>query len=314
MAGRGGLNLTHSEPLEIFLTRYGAAAERLEPIIRAFPPDRLREFCAELGEETFIGSSGRVFPKSFKASPLLRALLARLTAQGVRFERGAFEGFVGDGALSLRGPGDESRALAPGAAVLALGGASWPRLGSDGGWTRAFDALGVAMTPLGAGQLRRADPLERAFSGRLRGPADQNHPAASRRRHGARRSCRHPRGARGRAGLCVGFQPARGSRARRRRELERRSASRRQRRRTGAKIGARKGQAIAGDLFAQDHKTRQNRNGLAARGQSPRLAARKRGARGAYQEYSARRHGRRRVSSGRFPPRAASASTNSTPR
>ena len=209
MAGRGGLNLTHSEPLEIFLTRYGAAAERLEPIIRAFPPDRLREFCAELGEETFIGSSGRVFPKSFKASPLLRALLARLAAQGVRFERGAFEGFVGDDALSLRGPGDESRALAPDAAVLALGGASWPRLGSDGGWTRAFDALGVAIDPAGAGQLRRADPLERAFSRRLRGPADQNHPAASRRRHGARRYCRHPRGARGRAGLCAGFQPAR---------------------------------------------------------------------------------------------------------
>ncbi len=147
MAGRGGLNLTHSEPLEIFLTRYGAAAERLEPVIRAFPPDRLRQFCAELGEETFIGTSGRVFPKSFKASPLLRALLARLTAHGVRFERGAFEGF-GDDALSLRGIGDVSRALAPGAAVLALGGASWPRLGSDGGWTRAFDALGIAMTPL----------------------------------------------------------------------------------------------------------------------------------------------------------------------
>ena len=148
MAGRGGLNLTHSEPLEIFLTRYGAATERLEPIIRAFPPERLREFCAELGEETFIGSSGRVFPKSFKASPLLRAQLARLAARGVRFERGAFEGFAGDDGLSLRGPGDDSRALAPGAAVLAFGGASWPRLGSDGGWTRAFDALGVAMTPL----------------------------------------------------------------------------------------------------------------------------------------------------------------------
>ena len=168
MAGRGGLNLTHSEPLEIFLTRYGAAAERLEPVIRAFPPDRLRQFCAELGEETFIGSSGRVFPKSFKASPLLRALLARLAAQGVRFERGAFEGF-GDDALSLRGIGDESRALAPGAAVLALGGASWPRLGSDGGWTRAFDALGVAMTPLAPANcgalIRWSEHFQGAFEG-----------------------------------------------------------------------------------------------------------------------------------------------------
>ncbi len=148
MAGRGGLNLTHSEPLEIFLKRYGAATERLEPIIRAFPPERLREFCAELGEETFIGTSGRVFPNSFKASPLLRALLARLTAHGVSFERGAFEGFVGGNALSLRRPGDESRALAPDAAILALGGASWPRLGWDGGWVEALQAAGIEVAPL----------------------------------------------------------------------------------------------------------------------------------------------------------------------
>ena len=177
MAGRGGLNLTHSEPLEIFLTRYGAAAERLEPIIRAFPPDRLREFCAELGEETFIGTSGRVFPKSFKASPLLRALLARLTARGVRFERGAFEGFVGGNTLSLRAPGD--RHIRARRRVLAAAGLG-RRLGSAVLRDRCrHDATG-------AGQLRRADPVERAFSGRLRGPADQNHPASSRRRRGAR--------------------------------------------------------------------------------------------------------------------------------
>lgn len=169
MAGRGGLNLTHKEPLEVFLTRYGAAAGRLGPIIRAFPPDRLREFCSELGEETFVGSSGRVFPKSFKASPLLRALLARLTRQGVRFERGAFEGFVGDDALSLRGPGDESRALTPDAAILALGGASWPRLGSNGGWIRPFDALGVAVAPLAPANcgalIRWSDHFRDAFEG-----------------------------------------------------------------------------------------------------------------------------------------------------
>jgi len=169
MAGRGGLNLTHSEPLEVFLTRYGAAARRLEPIIRAFPPDRLREFCSELGEETFVGSSGRVFPKSFKASPLLRALLARLAGQGVRFERADFEGFVGEDALSLRGPGDEMRALAPDAAILALGGASWPRLGSDGGWTRAFDASGVAIAPLApancGARIRWSEYFRAAFEG-----------------------------------------------------------------------------------------------------------------------------------------------------
>ncbi len=169
MAGRGGLNLTHSEPLEVFLTRYGAAAGRLEPIIRAFPPDRLREFCSELGEETFVGSSGRVFPKSFKASPLLRALLARLAGRGVRFERAAFEGFVGEDALSLRGPGAEKVTLAHRAAVLALGGASWPRLGSDGGWTRAFDALGVATAPLAPANcgalIRWSDRFRAAFEG-----------------------------------------------------------------------------------------------------------------------------------------------------
>jgi len=110
-----------------------------------------------------------VFTKSCKASPLLRALLARLAAQGVRFERGAFEGFVGGNALSLGEPGDGSRALAPDAAILALGGASWPQLGSDGGWTRAFDALGVAMTPLAPANcgalIRWSEHFQGAFEG-----------------------------------------------------------------------------------------------------------------------------------------------------
>src|SRR5437016_2817136 len=85
MAGRGGLNLTHSEPLAAFLARYREAASRLEPAISAFPPDRLREWSEALGQPTFVGSSGRVFPESFKASPLLRAWLRRLASQGVRF-------------------------------------------------------------------------------------------------------------------------------------------------------------------------------------------------------------------------------------
>ncbi len=149
MAGRGGLNLTHSEPLELFLTRYGSAGARLAPFIRAFPPQRLRDYCAELGEETFVGTSGRVFPKSFKAAPLLRALLARLGAQGAGFNmRCSFEGFAGEDALALRGPKGEAIELASKAAVLALGGGSWPRLGSDGAWTAPFAAAGVAIAPL----------------------------------------------------------------------------------------------------------------------------------------------------------------------
>ena len=85
MAGRGGLNLTHSEPLEIFLTRYRNAPPLLHAAIEAFPPQALRDWAHGLGQDTFIGSSGRVFPKAFKASPLLRAWLARLESLGVRF-------------------------------------------------------------------------------------------------------------------------------------------------------------------------------------------------------------------------------------
>jgi len=149
MAGRGGLNLTHSEPLELFLNRYGAAAPHLEPFLRAFPPRRLREFCAELGEPTFVGTSGRVFPKSFKAAPLLRALLARLVAQGAHFEmRCEFAGLTGERGLLMRRADGALFEIAPEAVVLALGGASWPRLGSDGAWVAPLEAGGVAITPL----------------------------------------------------------------------------------------------------------------------------------------------------------------------
>ena len=100
LAGRGGLNLTHSEPLAALLARYGLAAERLRRSIEAFPPDRLRNWAGELGEETFVGSSGRVFPKSFKATPLLRAWLRRLGELGVNLvSRSRFQGFETDGAL-----------------------------------------------------------------------------------------------------------------------------------------------------------------------------------------------------------------------
>src|SRR5258708_14968388 len=130
MAGRGGLNLTYNEPLLQFLPRYREAAPKLEPAIASFPPDALREWSAALGQPTFIGSSGRVFPQSFKASPLLRALLRRLDALGVRFAlRHRWTGWDGDGRLLFQTP-DGQRTIETDATVLALGGASWPRLGS----------------------------------------------------------------------------------------------------------------------------------------------------------------------------------------
>jgi uncharacterized flavoprotein (TIGR03862 family) len=149
MAGRGGLNLTHSEPLDVFLARYGDAAAALAPFLRAFPPQTLRDYYAKLGVDTFVGTSGRVFPKGSKASPLLRALLRKLEAQGVRFEmRHRFEAFGEGGALLLLGATGERVKIAPDAAVFALGGASWPRLGTDGGWASAFNDAGVRTTPL----------------------------------------------------------------------------------------------------------------------------------------------------------------------
>jgi hypothetical protein len=149
MAGRGGLNITHSEKLDVFLSRYGGAAERLAAYIRAFPPQTLRDLCAELGEETFVGSSGRVFPKSFKASPLLRALLARLARQGAEIEtRTTFEGFSNERGLALRDARGEEKIVSPDAVILALGGASWPRLGSTGAWVSLLAERGVAVAPL----------------------------------------------------------------------------------------------------------------------------------------------------------------------
>ncbi len=148
LAGRGGLNLTHSEPLDIFMTRYGAAADHLRPLIAAFTPQMLRDWSAELGEPTFAGSSGRVFPKSFKASPLLRALLRRLEGMGVRLAaRHRFSGFDETGRPILC---DETGArVAPDfdAYVFALGGASWPKLGSDARWCDAFAARGFSVHP-----------------------------------------------------------------------------------------------------------------------------------------------------------------------
>lgn len=143
MAGRGGLNLTHSEPAEPFLARYGTAADRLSPALAAFPPQALRAWAAGLGEATFVGSSGRVFPKSFKASPLLRAWLGRLAANGVAFHpRHDWRGFDAAGALRFETPDGQAEVRAD-AVILALGGASWPRLGADGTFVPLLRALGI---------------------------------------------------------------------------------------------------------------------------------------------------------------------------
>jgi uncharacterized flavoprotein (TIGR03862 family) len=131
LAGRGGLNLTHSEPVERFTARYGEATTWMETMLADFPPSAMIEWCEALGQETFIGSSGRVFPRAMKASPLLRAWIARLDDLHVRFvTRAQWTGWNGAALIFADGTSH-----APDAVVLALGGASWPRMGSDGGWT-----------------------------------------------------------------------------------------------------------------------------------------------------------------------------------
>lgn len=148
LAGRGGLNLTHSEPLDRFTARYGAAEDVLRPMIEAFGPADLAAWADSLGEPTFVGTSGRVFPKSFKTSPLLRAWLGRLDGLGVTvMTRRRFVGFDGEGRLVIEGPDGEER-IAAQATILALGGASWPRMGSDGAWTSILARQGVAVAPL----------------------------------------------------------------------------------------------------------------------------------------------------------------------
>ncbi|SNR95778.1 MULTISPECIES: TIGR03862 family flavoprotein [unclassified Azospirillum] len=148
MAGRGGLNLTHSEPLDRFIARYGAARPLFDRLIRAFTPADLRDWCHGLGVETFVGSSGRVFPKEMKASILLRAWLRRLAGLGVELHpRHRWVGWTAEGALRLAGPAGEVTSDGAAAVILALGGASWPRLGSDGGWAELLRGRAVPLAP-----------------------------------------------------------------------------------------------------------------------------------------------------------------------
>lgn len=145
-AGVGGLNLTRDEPLPAFLARYGAAEGRLAPYLAAFGPDAVRGWADGLGEETFVGSSGRVFPKAMKSAPLLRGWLARLAEMGVTLKlRHRWIGWDGD-ALAFDAPEGRVTAFAP-ATVLALGGPSWPRLGGGDGWSPLLAARGVGFSP-----------------------------------------------------------------------------------------------------------------------------------------------------------------------
>jgi len=148
IAGRGGMNITHSEALADFKARYGSRAGQIAPLLDAFGPAELRAWIHELGIETFVGTSGRVFPTEMKAAPLLRAWLHRLRQQGVHFRvRHRWQGWDADGALRFATPDGEIEVAAD-AIVLALGGGSWAKLGSDGRWVSLLADRGVAVAPL----------------------------------------------------------------------------------------------------------------------------------------------------------------------
>ena len=148
LAGKGGLNLTHAEPLAQFVGRYGTRAGQLEDWLQAFGPAELRAWAATLGVTTFVGSSERVFPLDMKAAPLLRAWLHRLREGGVRFHmRHRWQGWDDAGELLFDAPQGRVQRQ-PAATVLALGGASWPRLGSDGAWWPWLRSRGVDLAPL----------------------------------------------------------------------------------------------------------------------------------------------------------------------
>jgi uncharacterized flavoprotein (TIGR03862 family) len=148
LAGKGGLNLTHAESAQAFAGRYGARRIQIEAMLGRFGSTQVRQWAQGLGVQTFVGSSGRVFPNDMKAAPLLRAWLHRLRSAGVRFHmRQRWDGWDTDGALRFVQDQGKS-AVSADATVLALGGASWPRLGSDGSWVLQLQARGVAVAPL----------------------------------------------------------------------------------------------------------------------------------------------------------------------
>jgi len=148
LAGVGGMNITHAEDYAAFVSRYAERAGDLRPLLDAFSPDSLREWIHGLGIDTFVGSSGRVFPSDMKAAPLLRAWLKRLRESGVQLHtRQRWLGWDEHGALRIAGPQGETQVEAD-ATLLALGGGSWARLGSDGAWVPLLQNRGIAIAPL----------------------------------------------------------------------------------------------------------------------------------------------------------------------
>ena len=175
MAGRGGLNLTHSEPLDRFVQRYGAAEGRLREALEAFSPSALVAWAEGLGQPTFVGSSGRVFPRALKASPLLRAWLRRLEGLGVEVRtRHEWLGWDDDGALAFGLPGGGTHAARPGATILALGGASWPRLGSNGAWAGILAGRGADLAPFRPANCGFTVPWSEPFRARFAGSPLKN--------------------------------------------------------------------------------------------------------------------------------------------
>ena len=169
MAGKGGLNITHTEAPAAFAARYGARRAQLEALIHAFGPDALREWVHALGIETFVGTSGRVFPHEMKAAPLLRGWLHRLREAGVKIHvRHRWRGWDADGALLFDTPNGE-RSVRADATILALGGASWPQLGSDGAWVALLGERGVpieTLRPANSGfEIEWSEHLRTRFAG-----------------------------------------------------------------------------------------------------------------------------------------------------
>jgi len=148
MAGKSGLNITHSDPFDVFVSRYGKHRENIEPLLKVFGANELREWVHSFGIETFVGTSGRVFPMGMKASPLLRAWLTRLNASGVTFHlRHKWMGFLPDNSFRFVTPDGEVIVKAD-AVILALGGGSWSRLGSDGAWVPWLKRAGAEVEAL----------------------------------------------------------------------------------------------------------------------------------------------------------------------
>ena len=190
LAGKGGLNLTHGEGLDAFLSRYGAERAPLDAALRAFDNDAIRAWAQALGIDTFVGTSQRVFPVGLKAAPLLRRWLARLRHDGVRLQpRHRWLGWDDSGALRFATPAGEVQ-LEYDSVVLALGGASWPALGSDGAWTALLAARGVDITPLRAANCGFECAWSAHLVARYSGAAVKNVTASCRRPDGTLHSQR----------------------------------------------------------------------------------------------------------------------------